>query len=321
MTIQQLRYIAALDDERHFARAAEVSMVSQPGLTIQLKNLEEEIGIKIFDRAKVPLKPTPLGIEIIARAKKILREVDEIRDFIITEKNTLEGEIKLGVISTLSPYLVPLFIKTMKDKAPKVHFIIKEASTVQLMQDLETGAIDIALMATPTGNQNLIEHIVFNEPFVAYLHPKHPMINDSHYEMLPSDKTELLLLQKEYCYNAQLLEICDIKDNNKIKEQFTYDISSIETLKNMVRAQLGIAIIPELSIANEGDKAFFKPLKEPRPVREISLVVTDTFSRKKLLEIVSKSIWDCLPISMKENFNYRKVKWNDSPYFIKAIKG
>src|SRR6187402_648659 len=114
MTIQQLKYIVALDEERHFARAAELCMVTQPGLTIQLKNLEEEIGIKIFDRNKVPLTPTLLGIEIINRAKRILREADDIRNFVINEKNTLEGEVKVGVISTLSPYLVPLFIKAMK---------------------------------------------------------------------------------------------------------------------------------------------------------------------------------------------------------------
>ena len=107
MTIQQLKYIVALDEERHFARAAQVCMVTQPGLTIQLKNLEEEIGIKIFDRNKVLLTPTVLGIEIINKAKKILREVDEIRDFVINEKNLLKGELKLGIISTLSPYLIP----------------------------------------------------------------------------------------------------------------------------------------------------------------------------------------------------------------------
>ena len=118
MTIQQLKYIVALDEERHFARAAEVCMVTQPGLTIQLKNLEEEIGIKLFDRTKVPLKPTDLGVVIINRARKILREVDEIRDFVIQEKNILNGEVRMGVIGTLSPYLIPLFIQSMSRVTP-----------------------------------------------------------------------------------------------------------------------------------------------------------------------------------------------------------
>lgn len=319
MTIQQLKYIVALDEERHFARAAEVCMVTQPGLTIQLKNLEEEIGIKIFDRNKVPLTPTVLGIEIIAKARKILREADEIRDFVVNQKNLLEGELKLGIISTLSPYLIPLFIQAMKEAAPKVHFIIKESNTGQLMKDLETGAIDVAIMATPTGNSNLIEHPIFKEPFVAYLNQTHPMADDEFYEMQPGDKTELLLLHNEFCYNAQLLDICGLKTSDKIKEQFTYDISSIETLKNLVRAHLGFAIIPQLSILNETPSGLFKPFKEPIPVREISLVVSDSFSKKLLLEKMNEAIWNCLPESLKKDFTYKKIRWNDSPYFIEKV--
>lgn len=319
MTIQQLKYIVALDEQRHFARAAEVCMVTQPGLTIQLKNLEEEIGIKIFDRNKVPLTPTLLGIEIINRAKKILREADDIRDFVINQKNTLEGEVKVGVISTLSPYLIPLFIKAMKVATPKMQFTIKEAYTGHLIQGLETGALDIAIMATPTGSPHLIEHPVFKEPFLAYLNEKHPMAEALYYEMQPSDKPELLLLQNEFCYNAQLLDICGIKEPGKIKEQFLFDISSIETLKNLVRAELGFAIIPELSIINEPNSGLFKTFKEPKPVREISLVVSDTFSKKLLLEKMNEAIWSCLPDSLKQNFAYRRIRWNDSPYFIKVM--
>ncbi|MFC7773979.1 hydrogen peroxide-inducible genes activator [Flavobacterium sp. GCM10027622] len=319
MTLQQLKYIVALDEERHFARAAEVCMVTQPGLTIQLKNLEEEIGIKIFDRNKVPLTPTVLGVEIINRAKKILREADEIRDFVINEKNMLEGELKLGIISTLSPYLIPLFIKAMKKAAPKVHFIIKEANTGQLLKEVENGTLDVAIMATPTGHAALIEHPIFREPFVAYLNEEHPLAGSDFYELQPNDKTELLLLQSEFCYNAQLLDICGIKDPGKIKEQFTYDISSIETLKNLVRAQLGFAILPELSILNEKNTGLFKPFKEPKPVREISLVVSDSFSKKLLLEKMNEAIWNCLPENLKKDFAYRKIKWNGSPYFTKAV--
>jgi LysR family hydrogen peroxide-inducible transcriptional activator len=319
MTIQQLKYIIALDDERHFARAAEVCMVTQPGLTIQLKNLEEEIGLKIFDRNKVPLTPTILGAEIIRRARKILRETNEIRDFVVNEKNAMKGELKLGIISTLSPYLIPLFINAMKTLAPEMHFIIKEANTGQLMHDVEAGVLDVAIMATPTGSPNLIEHPVFREPFVAYLNEHHPMAKEDFYELQPDDKPELLLLQHEYCFNAQLLDICGIKEPGKIKDQFSYDISSIETLKNLVRAKLGFAIIPALSIINEKETALFKPFKDPKPVREISFVVSDTFSKKLLLEKMNEAIWDCLPDILKNDFSYKKIRWNDSPYFINAV--
>ncbi|RZJ68656.1 MAG: hydrogen peroxide-inducible genes activator [Flavobacterium sp.] len=319
MTLQQLKYIIALDEERHFARAADACMVTQPGLTIQLKNLEEEIGIKIFDRNKVPLTPTKDGIEIISRARKILREADGIRDFVVDRKNTLEGNVKLGVISTLSPYLIPLFIKAMREVAPKVHFIISEMPTGLLVRGLETGEIDIALMATPTGHSNLKEHLIFREPFIAYLNDGHPQSANEFYDLEPSDKSELLLLQNEFCYNAQLLDICDISDAGRITEKFSFGISSIETLKNLVRAGLGFAIIPQLSILNDSGNPQFKPFKDPKPVREISLVTSDSFSKQLLLEKMNEAIWNCLPENLKQDFAFKKIRWDDSPYFAKKI--
>lgn len=321
MTLQQLKYIVALDEHRHFAKAAEVCMVTQPGLTIQLKNLEEELGIKIFDRDKVPLKPTQAGKEIIVRAKKTLHEVDGIRDFVIGQKDDLEGTVTLGVISTLSPYLIPQFMKAVSAKAPKMQFVIKEMNTGQLIESVLTGAIDVALMATPTGHPLLREHVVFNEPFVAFLNEGHPNRDNAFYEIKPGDTKNLLLLRQEYCFNAQLLDICGINAGNDIMgEQFNYDISSVETLKNMVRAGLGFAIVPELSLAN--DTALqYKRFKEPVPSREISLVVSDNFIRKLLLEKIKEAIWESLPASLKEGKKYRRIQWNDSPYFINAVSG
>jgi LysR family hydrogen peroxide-inducible transcriptional activator len=317
MTIQQLRFIVALNEHRHFARAAEVCMVTQPGLTIQLKNLEEEIGIRIFDRTKVPLKPTVAGEEIILRAKKLLREADAIRDFVVRKKNDLEGSVTLGVISTLCPYLMPQFIKVVKEALPGMHFTIKESNTGQLMHGLETGAIDIALMATPTGSTGLKEYPVFLEPFVAFLNKGHAMAGLELYEMQPQDRPELLLLDSEYCFNAQLLDICGLSANPR--EGFSFDIRSIETLKNMVRAGLGFALVPQLSVINEPEDAVFKPFAAPAPVREISLVAADTFNSKLLLEKMSECIWQCLPQSMQQEAPYKKIRWNDSPYFIEAV--
>lgn len=319
MTLQQLRYIVSLDEHRHFARAAEECMVTQPGLTIQLKNLEEEIGIKIFDRTKVPLKPTPDGAEIIVRARKVLREADAIRDYVVHKKNNLEGTVTLGVISTLSPYLIPHFIKAMGRVTPKMQFIIKEGGTGQLMHGLETGYIDIALMATPTGNAGFKEYPVFIEPFVAYLNEEHAMADAKFYTLRSQDKPELLLLENEYCYNAQLLDICGLKDGGFNKERFKYEINSIETLKNLVRAGLGFALVPQLSVLNEPENSLYKPFEDPIPVREISLVVADTFTRKLLLEKMNEAIWNCLPDIIKKDKPYKKIRWNDSPYFIEKV--
>jgi LysR family transcriptional regulator, hydrogen peroxide-inducible genes activator len=321
MTLQQLRYIIALDEHRHFAKAAEVCMVTQPGLTIQLKNLEEELGIKIFDRDKVPLKPTQAGKEIIIRAKKTLYEVDGIRDFVIGQKDNLEGTVTLGVISTLSPYLIPQFMKAVKDKAPKMQFTIREMNTGELIGGVLMGTIDVALMATPTGHPLLREHVVFNEPFVAFLNERLASEDNKFYEINPGDTKDLLLLRQEYCFNAQLLDICGIsKGNEFMGEQFHYDISSVETLKNMVRAGLGFAIVPELSLANDTAPQY-RRFAEPAPSREISLLVSDNFTRKLLLEKMKEAIWESLPSSLKEGKKYRRIQWNDSPYFINAVSG
>ena len=274
MTIQQLKYVLALDNERHFSKAAEACDVSQPGLTIQLKKLEEEIGIQIFDRSSVPMKPTILGLEIIKKAKRVLKEVNEIRDFVIHEKNVLEGITKLGVVSTLCPYLIPLFMKKLKETTPKMEFIISEDSTEGLMDSLETGEIDIALMSTPTGNKNLQEYPIFNEPFIAYLNLEHGSLNEEFYEINEKDKQELLLLKEEFCYNAQLLNICDLTEPQTPIEQISLDISSIETLKNLVRSNLGFAIMPKLAVLHEENSPHIKTFKSPQPIREISLVVS-----------------------------------------------
>jgi LysR family transcriptional regulator, hydrogen peroxide-inducible genes activator len=319
MTVQQLRYIVTLDQERHFARAAELCSVTQPGLTIQLKNLEEEIGVKIFDRSRVPLKPTAIGEEIIEKARKVLREIDSIQNLVVDKKNDLQGTLKVGVISTLSPYLVPLFIRQLEQAVPKMKFVIKEASTGDLINDLETGRLDVAIMATPTGSPYLKEFPVFQEPFVAYLHSGHPGLKEKYYQLREQDKFELLLLQEEYCYNAQLLDICD-KNKKKINDTFSYDINSIEMLKNMVRASLGFAIVPWLSVMNELEEGYCKPFKEPIPVREISLVASDSFTRKLVLEKMSETIWASLPKALKADKKYKRIKWNDSPYFIKMTE-
>jgi LysR family hydrogen peroxide-inducible transcriptional activator len=267
----------------------------------------------------VPLKPTPLGEEIIEKAKKVLREVDGIQDFVVQKKNTLDGTLRLGVVSTLSPYLVPLFIEALRAATPKVQYVIKEFSTVQLMKELESGGLDVALMATPTGNAQLKEFPLFLEPFVACLNPSHPHAGNEFYRLNERDKQSLLLLQNEFCYNAQLLEVCSLGKHRQATG-VSYDINSIETLKNMVRADLGFAIVPWLSVMNEKEGVCYKPFKDPQPVREISLVVADTFSRKLLLEKISGVITDCLPKNLKRVFKNKKIKWNDSPYFARHSK-
>lgn len=314
MTLQQLRYLVALDEERHFAHAANNCHVSQPALTIQLKKLEEELGIQLFDRTKMPLKPTEIGRNIVSKARKILSDVNDIKDLVISQKNVDEGTIKLGVINTLSPYLIPLAIKNIQSSLPKVKFIIKESSTFELTKLLEEGQIDIALMATPTGNGRLKEFRIFNEYFLAYLNPSHQMIQEDHY-LLGNDRETLLMLREEFCYNAQILKICSLKEEKQAFEQFNFEASSIETLKNLSRCDLGYAILPELATIGEKADVHLKPFKHFKPAREISLVVSQSFSKSLILEKLKLALWNSLPEHIRNREDYEVIRWDDSPYF------
>lgn len=204
---------------------------------------------------------------------------------------------------------------------PEVEFVVSEDSTVGLMESLEIGELDIALMATPTGNANLKEFAVFHEPFMAYLAADHEQYGQDSYSLKEQDRDSLLILEGEFCYNSQLLDICSLDTSNSL-HNFSYEINSIETLKNLVREGYGFAIVPWLSTFNEshGKKARSIPFTEPQPVREISLVVADTFSKKHLLEKMNQTIWTSLPETLKSVSTYRKVRWDDSPYFSKKAQ-
>jgi len=320
MTIQQLKYVIALNEERHFAKAAEKCMVSQPGLTIQLKKLEEEIGIKIFDRSKVPLRPTGLGEEIIEKAKRVIKETNEIRDFVISKKNELKGTIKIGVVSTLSPYLIPICLSELQKATPDIRYIITEASTIDLLKNIDNGEMDIALMATPTGKKFVREFPIFEEPFMVYLNKEHPQAKSECYKLDSDDASNLILLESEFCYNSQLLNICEL-ESSRSTPRFSYQINSIESLKRMVKVDFGFAILPWLSTNGEKDhhNAISLPFDPPIPVREISLVTSDTFSKKLLIKKISKVVYDCLPEELKQRTKHKKIRWDDSPYFIKSI--
>ena len=175
MTIQQLEYIIALDTHRHFVRAAEKCFVTQPTLTIQVKKLEEEIGVEIFDRTKHPVEPTITGERIILKARSILREVKGLSEIIQGEKETLEGTFKLGIIPTMAPYLLPRFLKSFSESYPKTRLVIEELESDSIIDKLLKDELDIALMSTPLNETALREVKLFNEPFVVYADKNHTL--------------------------------------------------------------------------------------------------------------------------------------------------
>jgi LysR family hydrogen peroxide-inducible transcriptional activator len=307
MTIQQLEYVVALDNERHFVRAAEKCFITQPTLTMQLKKLEEEIGVKIFDRDSSPLKPTFTGEQIVLKARQILGEIEQLRTFLSDDKNELSGNFTIGVIPTVAPYLLPLFLPYFVENYPNTTLVIKELQTEELVFELQKGTVNIGILATPLDERSLREISLFYESFLAYFSGNQVFNYNDKFTLEQINNDQLLYLEKGHCFREQVLSICKRK-NEEFKQRFHYESGSIEALKSLVDCGLGHTLIPELA-SNTKDKGISKRFENPEPVREISLVVHNSFTKEALIEALHKSIQNTIPKSLKKSKSYMKVTW------------
>ncbi len=298
MNLQQLEYIIAVDNHRHFAKAAEKNFVTQPTLSMMIQKLEEELGIKIFDRSKQPVIPTSEGEEIIKRAKTIIAHVNFLKEYIRERKDEITGEFRLGIIPTLAPYLLPLFLNTFHKKHPALKIIVKEMITDEIIVKLKKGELDIGILATPIKEKGLEEYPMFYEEFMAYA-SKEEMLSKKKY-LLPKeiDIHHLWLLEEGHCLRNQIFNLCELKKMDS--KMLNYEAGSIETLINLVDHNHGITIIPKLAQMNLNplQQKNIREFAPPKPVREISLVVIDSFPRKKLLEYLKEEIINSVPSEM-----------------------
>lgn len=306
MTLKQLEYVIALDNQRNFVRAADSCYVTQPTLTMQVGKLEEEIGVQIFDRGKKPLEPTKPGTQIIEKARQIIREVNLMKEFLTEERETLSGEFKLGIIPTLAPYLLPVFLTEFTEKNPDVKLIIKEMQTEEIIKALHNDTIDIGLLVTPLEEKRIREIKLFNEPFLYYHPDAHELKSEISQNEL--DKEGLLLLEEGHCFRNQILNVCK-NNKQKGKGTFEFESGSIEALKELVRRGVGFTLIPELSYKEEVDKKYVRRFSKPEPVREVSLVVHNSFTKETLISELRDAIINNVPESFSKSSNYIKVKW------------
>ena len=294
MTLQQLEYIVALDEHRHYVTAAEHCYISQPNLTMQIKKLEEEIGARIFDRDKKPLEPTVIGNEIIQRGRQILRECRQLKEFVNHEKELVEGEYTLGIIPTLAPYLLAKFLPDFVRSNPKVHLNIREMQTQQIITQLENGLIDIGLLVTPLSEGRLKEIPVFYEPFLLYLPHNHRFFDQKLMMAEDLDPSEVLVLDEGHCFRDQALSICQqAKGESSIG--FDYQSGSIEALKNLVKNGVGYTLVPELSVMDELDSKHVKRFSVPEPSREVSIVVHSSFIKQNVIKQLQQAIQNAVP--------------------------
>jgi len=296
MTLQQMEYIVAVDKYRHFAKAAESCGISQSTLSSLVQKLEIELDVTIFDRNSHPVKPTAIGEEIISRAKLLLFNAAQVKELVATRKGESVGKVSLGITSTVAPYLLPKMLKYLSVNHPDIELHVEEARVSTLVLQLERGELDIALLATPLNNDELLEIPVYQERLMAYVSPNEPIYNnlDLQIDRLPVES--VWVLREGYCPNRGVFPFC----NYRTGRQAVYEAGSVETLIKIVDKNGGYAIIPELHVPllRKCQQANVRVLTNPEPNREIAFVIHRNFVRERLLNILADTIRTVIPPAM-----------------------
>ncbi len=301
MTLTQLEYIVAVDTYRSFVTAAEKCFVTQPTLSMQVQKLEDTLGVKLFDRSKQPVVPTEIGIEIISQARLLLGESEKIKEIITDRRKELAGELRVGIIPTVAPYILPKILHSFIEKYPQVKLVVWEQTTEQIVQQLKLGTIDCGILSTPLHENNLTELPVFYENFVAYVSKNSKLYKRKNIDPEDIDVEEIWVLDEGHCMREQVLNICQRRKSTQGFKHFEYNTGSVETLKRMVDENNGATILPELALADLSDKQLDKVryFKSPEPAREVSIVIQRNFLKRRMIEALKNEILEFLPKRMK----------------------
>lgn len=291
MTITQLQYALALAEHGNFTLAAEKCFVTQPTLSMQIQKLEEELGVLIFDRSKKPIQLTQVGEKIIEQARRIVNESERIQDIIDIYKGFVGGDFKLGIIPTVMPVLLPMFLNTFIKKYPKVNLIIEERNTADILQRLKNGHLDAGILATPLEDDDIIEKVLYYEPFVGYVPTTSVLYQKEKINPDDLNINELLLLEDGHCFTRGVLNICKTKAE-KSKDKFELKSGSFETLIQLANEGLGMTLLPYLHTLNiaEKDKNKLKHFESPVPSREISVVHTKNELKIQIIKALYNTI-------------------------------
>ncbi len=299
MTLSEFRYIVAVAKELHFGRAAKKCFVSQPTLSVAVKKLEGELGVTLFERHQHEISITPVGEVIIKQAELILNETNNLKEISKQNKNELKGDLKLGVIYTIGPYLLPKLIPVINKQASELALIIEEDFTKNLTTKLKAGDIDIAILSNPFNESGITTEFLYKEPFQVALPVGHPLAKKKKLKASDLTNDTMLLLKAGNCFREQIVELCPSCINplgTDKKMQQTLESSSIETIRQMVAAGVGITILPGLSIETQtglNSLLEYRPFSNPVPYREIIIAYRKSFPRMKTVELIKESIASC----------------------------
>jgi len=299
MTITQLEYIVAVDTHRSFARAAKHCYVTQPTLSMQVKKIEEELNVLLFDRSKKPVVTTEMGSQVIEQARVILQEAGRISEIIQNEKDEIKGELHIGIIPTLSPYLLPLFVTKFIEKYPEVTVVVEEIFTNEIIKKLKDDRLDVGILVTPLNEKSIVELPVFYEKFLIYMSTSHPLFTKEQINLQELDINEMWLLQEGHCFRSQTMNICGEKIRQE-KNRLRFESGSLETLKRIVEKQFGYTFLPELATVDMEGKSlkYLKSFQKPEPLREVSLVTHRSFIKKRLIHLLMEEIQAHIPAEL-----------------------
>ena len=303
MTITQLKYTLAVAEYGNFTTASEKCFVTQPTLSMQVQKLEEELGVTIFNRSTKPLQVTDVGEKVLFQARKIVEESSRMNDVISEEKGIIGGTLKVGIIPTVSPTILPLFLNVFIKKHKNVELKIEEYNTDTLSKKLEDNTIDCAIAATPLNNSKIIERPIYYEPFVAYVPDHHFLSGNKSLELDDLSNSDLLILQDGHCFRNQVLNLCSIDDINK---QYELKSGSFETLINLSNNGPWMTIIPYLHSNNLSSNNIQNiiPFEDPAPAREISMI----YSKSQLKLPVINALMDTISSVIRGQIKYNDIK-------------
>ncbi|MDH7462394.1 hydrogen peroxide-inducible genes activator [Chitinophagaceae bacterium 26-R-25] len=313
MTFTQLEYIVAVDNFRHFAAAADACFVTQPTLSMQVQKLEADLGVKIFDRSKQPVVPTEAGIDILAQARKIIAEKNVIQEIVQQKKGILTGELRIGIIPTLAPYLLPLFVKGFSKKFPQIKLVVNEMMTDVIIARLKEGRIDVGILVTPLHENGIKEYPLFYEELLAYVSRKNDLFKKTVIQPTDIAVDKLWLMEEGHCFRSQIVNLCDLRKRSEQEHSFKYEAGSLETLRRMVEVNEGITILPELATTDMAPKQLqlIRHFRNPSPMREVSLVVHRDFVKKRLIDTLKSEIISAVPEKIKKNKKSFVVEVNE----------
>jgi len=295
MTLTDLRYLVALARERHFGRAAESCHVSQPTLSVAIKKVEEELGVQLFERSATEVKITAVGQRIVNQAEKVLAEATLIPEIAAAGKDPLSGPLRIGVIYTIGPYLLPRLIPLMRKHAPRMPLVIQENFTHVLVERLKRGELDVVILSLPFEEAGVVAQPLYDEPFRVLLPAGHRWADE---RTIAADRLaddQLLLLGAGNCFRDQVLEVCP-QCRNVGGLQRTLEGSSLETIRHMVATGLGVTILPSSAADDLPEKnalVAVRPFAEPQPTRRVALAWRVTYPRSGAIDVLRQAILEC----------------------------